>query len=58
MVVYNLIYVINYCYLGIIWIGYDDIILIVVKVFYVKKNNLFGYFVWYVVVDNNWVFFK
>ncbi|KAH7671874.1 chitinase protein [Dioscorea alata] len=52
--VYNSTYVVNYCYSGNTWIGYDDVDAIGAKVSYVKSKALRGYFAWSVGGDYNW----
>ncbi|PIN03288.1 Chitinase [Handroanthus impetiginosus] len=53
-VVYNGTLVMNYCYAGTTWIGYDDTQAISTKVSYAKQKGLLGYFAWHVGADNNW----
>ncbi|XP_039132533.1 class V chitinase-like [Dioscorea cayenensis subsp. rotundata] len=52
--VYNSTYVVNYCYSGKTWIGYDDVDAVSAKVSYVKNKGLKGYFAWSVGGDYNW----
>ncbi|KAK7265128.1 hypothetical protein RJT34_32744 [Clitoria ternatea] len=53
--VFNSAAVADYCYAGTTWISYDDTQSISTKVKYAKGKSLFGYFVWHVGADNNWV---
>ncbi|KAM0933863.1 putative chitinase [Dioscorea sansibarensis] len=53
--VYNSTYVVNYCYSGRTWIGYDDVDAVGAKVSYVKIKGLRGYFAWSVGGDYNWL---
>lgn len=52
---YNATYVVNYCYLGINWIGYDDVEAIRAKVSYAKEKKLLGYNVFPISYDEKWV---
>ncbi|XP_057514631.1 class V chitinase-like [Actinidia eriantha] len=51
---YDATYVVNYCIIGLSWIGFDDVEVVKMKVAYAKKMNLLGYFVWQVPYDDNW----
>ncbi|XP_057967666.1 cysteine-rich receptor-like protein kinase 10 [Malania oleifera] len=53
--VYNSTYVENFCKIGSIWIGYDDVEAIRTKVSYAKQKGLLGYHVFRVPNDDNWV---
>ncbi|KAH7671873.1 Chitinase protein [Dioscorea alata] len=53
--VYDSEVVVNYCYSGRTWIGYDDVDAVGAKVSYVKENGLRGYFAWSVDGDDNWL---
>lgn len=53
--VYNATYVVNYCVIGSIWIGFDDVEAIRTKIAYAKKKQLLGYNVFQVTNDDNWV---
>ncbi|XP_020267030.1 acidic mammalian chitinase-like, partial [Asparagus officinalis] len=56
--VYDATVVVNYCYAGSTWIGYDDVASISAKVKYAKGKALRGYFAWAVHGDYNWVLSK
>lgn len=58
VVVYIATVVVNYCYAGSTWIGYDDVASISAKVKYAKGKGLRGYFAWAVHGDYNWVLSK
>ncbi|KAL2482771.1 chitotriosidase-1-like [Forsythia ovata] len=53
--VFNSTYVTNYFNIGSIWIGYDGVDAVKIKVSYAKKNGLLGYSVFQVPSDDNWV---
>ncbi|KAJ0984303.1 hypothetical protein J5N97_002659 [Dioscorea zingiberensis] len=53
--VYNGSLVVDYCYSGTTWIGYDDVSSVAAKVSYAKQKGLRGYFAWSVGGDDNWV---
>ncbi|KAJ8617500.1 hypothetical protein MRB53_013686 [Persea americana] len=46
--------VMDYCYIGSTWIGFDDLKTIAKKVTYVKEKGLRGYYGWSVSADDNW----
>ncbi|XP_031257961.1 class V chitinase-like [Pistacia vera] len=52
---YDADYVVNYCTIGNIWIGFDDVKVVKTKVFYAKEKGLPGYYVWEVPYDDDWV---
>ncbi|KAH9660241.1 class V chitinase [Citrus sinensis] len=54
-VMYNSTYVVNYCSIGKIWFGFDDVEAIRVKVAYAKEKKLRGYHVWLVSYDHDWM---
>ncbi|KAK0583402.1 hypothetical protein LWI29_036562 [Acer saccharum] len=54
-VLYSATYVVNYCRIGSVWIGFDDVEVVRTKVLYIKEKKLRGYFVWQVTFDDNWV---
>ncbi|KAH9660245.1 class V chitinase [Citrus sinensis] len=54
-VMYNSTYVVNYCSIGKIWFGFDDVEAIRVKVAYAKEKKLRGYHVWLVSYDQYWM---
>ncbi|KAH9700063.1 Receptor-like serine/threonine-protein kinase [Citrus sinensis] len=54
-VLYNSTYVVNYCSIGKIWFGFDDVEAIRVKVAYAKEKKLRGYHVWLVSYDHDWM---
>ncbi|GAY69258.1 hypothetical protein CUMW_270520 [Citrus unshiu] len=54
-VMYNSTYVMNYCSIGKIWFGFDDVEAVRVKVAYAKEKKLRGYFVWKVAFDHDWM---
>ncbi|KAL5772841.1 hypothetical protein ACOSQ2_012765 [Xanthoceras sorbifolium] len=54
-VIYSSTYVVNYCTIGSVWIGFDDVEVVRMKVSYAKEKGLLGYFVWQVSFDDNWV---
>ncbi|KAK4847673.1 hypothetical protein QYF36_004505 [Acer negundo] len=54
-VLYSATYVVNYCRIGSVWIGFDDVEVVRTKVSYIKEKKLRGYFVWQVTFDGNWV---
>ena len=51
---YNATYVVNFCTIGPIWINYDDVEAIRVKISYAKQKGLLGYNVFQVGNDDNW----
>ncbi|KAM0933862.1 putative chitinase [Dioscorea sansibarensis] len=53
--VYDSEVVVNYCYSGRTWIGYDDVDAVGAKVSYVKSKGLLGYFAWSVEKDDDWI---
>ena len=53
-IVYNSSYVINYCVIGLSWIGFDDVEAIRAKIAYAKEKKLLGYNVFMVTNDDNW----
>ncbi|KAM7472954.1 hypothetical protein LguiA_011137 [Lonicera macranthoides] len=55
---YNETYVVNYCVIGLFWIGFDDVEAIRAKVAYAKEKGLLGYNVWQAPGDDNWVLSK
>ncbi|KDO41362.1 hypothetical protein CISIN_1g009209mg [Citrus sinensis] len=54
-VMYNSTYVVNYCSIGKIWFGFDDVEAVRVKVSYAKEKKLRGYYVWEVSYDHYWM---
>ncbi|GAY65870.1 hypothetical protein CUMW_244350, partial [Citrus unshiu] len=54
-VMYNSTYVMNYCSIGKIWFGFDDVEAVRMKVAYAKEKKLRGYFVWKVAYDHDWM---
>ncbi|ESR37606.1 hypothetical protein CICLE_v10030238mg, partial [Citrus x clementina] len=55
-VMYNSTYVVNYCSIGKIWFGFDDVEAVRAKIAYTKEKRLLGYYVWRVDYDDhNWV---
>ncbi|XP_031386647.1 uncharacterized protein LOC116200094 isoform X3 [Punica granatum] len=54
-VVYDANYVTNYCSIGLIWIGFDDVEAIKAKVAYAREKGLTGFNVFQVINDDNWV---
>ncbi|GAY68996.1 hypothetical protein CUMW_268580 [Citrus unshiu] len=52
---YNSTYVVNYCSIGKIWFGFDDVEAVRVKVSYAKEKKLRGYYVWEVSYDHYWM---
>ncbi|KAH9700054.1 Receptor-like serine/threonine-protein kinase [Citrus sinensis] len=54
-VMYNSTYVVNYCSIGKIWFGFDDVEAVRVKVAYAKEKKLRGYYVWEVSSDHYWM---
>ncbi|KAJ8773495.1 hypothetical protein K2173_005741 [Erythroxylum novogranatense] len=54
--VHNSTYVVNYFFVGSIWINYDDVETIMAKISYAKGNGLGGYNVFQVINDDNWAF--
>ncbi|KAJ8767709.1 hypothetical protein K2173_020649 [Erythroxylum novogranatense] len=52
--VYNSTYVVNYFFVGSIWINYDDVETIMAKISYAKGKGLGGYNVFQVINDDNW----
>ncbi|KAJ0030209.1 hypothetical protein Pint_14640 [Pistacia integerrima] len=52
---YDADYVVNYCTIGNIWIGFDDVKVVKTKVSYAKEKGLRGYYVWEVPYDDDWV---
>ncbi|GAY62427.1 hypothetical protein CUMW_217690 [Citrus unshiu] len=54
-VMYNSTYVVNYCSIGKIWFGFDDVEALRVKVAYAKEKKLRGYHVWLVSYDQYWM---
>ncbi|KAK9275118.1 hypothetical protein L1049_022377 [Liquidambar formosana] len=53
--VFNSTFVVDYCYAGTTWIGFDGTQTISTKVSFAKANGMLGYFAWHVGVDSNWV---
>ncbi|XP_035546711.1 class V chitinase-like [Juglans regia] len=51
---YNSIYVMNYCFNGSTWIGFDGVEAVETKVSYAKEMGLLGYHVLEVTDDDNW----
>ena len=54
-IMYNATYVVNYCTVGSIWIGFDDVEVVRIKVSYARDKKLLGYFVCQVPCDDNWI---
>ncbi|KAH9660251.1 Receptor-like serine/threonine-protein kinase [Citrus sinensis] len=54
-VMYNSTYVVNYCSIGKIWFGFDDVEAVRVKVSYAKEKKLRGYYGWEVSYDHYWM---
>ncbi|KAH9660263.1 class V chitinase [Citrus sinensis] len=52
---YNSTYVVNYCSIGKIWFGFDDVEAVRVKVSYAKEKKLRGYYMWEVSYDHYWM---
>ncbi|KAI3446790.1 hypothetical protein Pfo_003455 [Paulownia fortunei] len=54
--VFNSTYVVNYCKIGLFWIGYDDVEAVKTKVSYAKEKGLLGYSVFQIPNDDmNWI---
>ncbi|PRQ46184.1 putative protein kinase RLK-Pelle-DLSV family [Rosa chinensis] len=53
-IMYNASYVVNYCIIGLNWIGFDDVEAIRAKIAYAKEKKLLGYNVFVVTNDDNW----
>ncbi|XP_024029349.1 cysteine-rich receptor-like protein kinase 19 isoform X1 [Morus notabilis] len=53
-IVYNATYVVNYCVIGSMWIGFDDVEAVKAKIAYAKEKKLLGYNVFLVTNDDNW----
>lgn len=54
-IVFNSTFVVDYCYAGTAWIGFDGTQTISTKGSFAKANGMLGYFAWHVGVDSNWV---
>ncbi|CAN0838505.1 Cysteine-rich receptor-like protein kinase 10 [Linum grandiflorum] len=52
-VYYNGSYVVNYCWAGLTWIGYDDVEAVREKVEYARRMGLRGYAIWQIPYDDN-----
>lgn len=53
-ILYNASYVVNYCIIGLSWIGFDDVEAIRAKIAYAKEKKLLGYNVFLVTNDDTW----
>jgi GH18 family chitinase len=51
---YNATYVVKFFTVGSVWIGFDDVEVVKIKVAYAKHKELLGYVVWQVPYDDNW----
>ncbi|KAL0337642.1 UNVERIFIED_CONTAM: G-type lectin S-receptor-like serine/threonine-protein kinase [Sesamum calycinum] len=49
---FNSTYVVNYCKIGLFWIGFDDVEVVKIKVSYAKQKGLLGYSVFQVPNDD------
>ncbi|KAL0293824.1 UNVERIFIED_CONTAM: Receptor-like serine/threonine-protein kinase SD1-7 [Sesamum calycinum] len=53
---FNSTYVVNYCKIGLFWIGFDDVEVVKIKVSYAKEKGLLGYSVFQVSNDDtDWI---
>ncbi|CAI9098934.1 OLC1v1035673C1 [Oldenlandia corymbosa var. corymbosa] len=53
-VVFDKTTVSTYSYSGTTWVGYDDVLTIILKVKFAKAQGLGGYFFWALDTDDNW----
>ncbi|GLJ54264.1 hypothetical protein SUGI_1164130 [Cryptomeria japonica] len=44
-----------YCYIGELWVGYDNQDSVAAKVRFAKQKGLLGYFFWAISQDSNWI---
>jgi len=51
---YNTTYVVKFFSVGSVWISFDDVKVVKIKVSYAKRKELLGYVVWQVSHDDNW----